>query len=322
MSSSIVTSRYKDQPAITLASDRLAAQFLPGTGAKLASLVYKPLNYELLVQRPWADYHVAPYAVNYVTEGECSGLDDMFPTIDPCFYPDYPWSGTPLPDHGEVWCLPWTCEQEGSEAAPVLHFSTFGVRLPYRLEKWVSLAEAARLHIAYRLTNLAPFDMDFLWAAHPMFIAEEGAELRLPDGIDKVVTAFSATGSLGRHGDEHPWPITTASDGTPRDLRVMRPRSARTSDKFYIKGRMPEGWVGLTYPQSRFLLQLEFPVEMVPYLSILPDEGGWQDLYMIFIEPATAAFDRPDLARLRGMDSTVKARATYEWHLDIRVSPL
>jgi hypothetical protein len=318
----ICATQYKDQPARTLASSRLAAQFLPGVGAKLCSLLYKPQDFELLVQRPDPAYRVAPYAGNYVTEGECSGLDDMFPTIDACYYERYPWAGAPLPDHGEVWTLPWDCEAEEGEDGPALHFTTYGVRLPYRLEKWASIRDEIMLHLAYRLTNLAAFDMDFLWAAHPMFVAEEGAELRLPAGIAKVVTAFSMTGSLGKHGDEYDWPVAALPDGRKRDLRKLRPKSTCESDKYYIKGPMPEGWCCLTYPQSRLLLRLAFPVETVPYLSILPDEGAWQDMYMIFIEPATAAFDRPDVARLRGMGSVVQARATYEWHLDISVGPL
>jgi len=49
------------------------------------------------------------------------------------------------------------------------------------------------------------------------------------------------------------------------------------------------------------------------------DEGGWQDLYSVFIEPATASFDRPDIAQPRGEYLTLKANSTYEWYLEIAV---
>ena len=58
----------------------------------------------------------------------------------------------------------------------------------------------------------------------------------------------------------------------------------------------------------------------VPHLAILPAEGGWQDLYSIFLEPATASFDRLDVAHVRSECSTVKAAATYEWHLDVHLA--
>src|SRR5512133_2380160 len=141
MSAVCHVSRYKDQPAVTLESAMLAAQFLPGIGAKLCSLVYKPAGVELLLQRPAPEYRQAPYDGDYVAQGECSGFDEMFPSIDRGFYEAYPWRGTPLPDHGEVWSLPW----EYSERDAELEFSVHGVRFPYRLEKWVRFTDEGTL---------------------------------------------------------------------------------------------------------------------------------------------------------------------------------
>ena len=66
----IFPSRYKDLEAVTIESEGIKAQFLPGVGAKMASLVYKPLNYELLVQRPGEVYRQQPFDGDYVA-GEC-----------------------------------------------------------------------------------------------------------------------------------------------------------------------------------------------------------------------------------------------------------
>ena len=242
----IRTSYYKDQPAITLESEALVAQFLPGVGAKMCSLLYKPANLELLLQRSNDQYLLAPYDGDYVAQGECSGFDEMFPSIDKCFYEGYPWRGTPIPDHGEVWSIPWNYTEVNGR----LHFATYGVRFPYRLEKWVSFAEDATLHTDYRLTNLAGFDFDFMWAAHMMLNLEEGAELALPDGVRKIVTALSFDGSLGRYGDEFDWPVATLPTGRQRDLRRMQPKAANDVVKYFVKGRIPEGWCSLTYPRS------------------------------------------------------------------------
>lgn len=311
----IYPSRYKDQPAVTLESGALCAQFLPGTGAKLASLVYKPLRYELLVQRPGEQYLLQPYDGNYVA-GECSGFDDMFPTIDECCYPSYPWKGTPMPDHGEVWSLPW----EHTLDQGCLRMSTCGVRFPYRLKKTISFLSDEILHLEYRLENLSSFDFDFMWAAHTMFYLEEGAELLLPPGVGSVMATMSFSGALGRYGDQFPWPAFELPDGTRRDLSKLRPRSARDAEKYFVRGKMPAGWCGLTFPRSDFSLFLSFPVEQVPYLGILPNEGGWQDLYNIFLEPGTASLDRLDVARLHNEYSTVKARSTVRWHLNITLA--
>ena len=308
-------SRYKDQPAITLKSEAIVAQFLPGVGAKMCSLLYKPANLELLMQRPNEQYLLAPYDGDYVAQGECSGFDEMFPSIDKCFYEGYPWRGTPIPDHGEVWSIPWAWEEQDGR----LHFTTYGVRFPYRLEKWLSFVDDATLRTDYRLTNLSDFDFDFMWAAHMMLNLEEGATLTLPDGVRKIVTALSFDGSLGRYGDEFDWPIAQLAGGRQRDLSRLQPKTARDVVKYFVKGSMPEGWCTLTYPHSGITLRLAWPIEPVPYLAVLPNEGGWQDIYNIFLEPATASFDRLDVARVRGECSTVKAGKTYDWYLSIQV---
>jgi hypothetical protein len=312
---SISETRYKDQPAVTIESDVIAAQFLPSIGAKMSSLVHKPLSLELMVQRPNAEYLLQLYDGDYVA-GECSGFDDMFPTIDVCHYEDYPWQGTRLPDHGEVWSIPWDLDIDEDR----LHLATYGVRLPYRLEKWVSFNAPGVLRIDYRLTNLSGFALDFLWAAHTMLNMEEGAQLLLPAGVRHVVATFTIGGCMGDYGRRMAWPVCELPDGTKRDLRVMRPKQTRQADKFYVDGPMPEGWCAFTYPKSGVTLGLSFPVERVPCLGILPNEGGWNDLYNMFLEPCTAPFDRPDVAKLHDAVSTVGPRSTYEWHLAISVA--
>jgi hypothetical protein len=311
----ISTSAYKDQEALTLESKLVCAQFLPKVGAKLASLVYKPLNFEMLVQRPDARYLVQPFDGDYVA-GECSGLDDMFPTIDAYYYDRYPWAGTKMADHGEVWSLPWETAVEGGR----VHFAVNGVRFPYRLEKWAHFTEPGILRLDYRLTNLSDFDLDCVWAAHSMFNLEEGAELVLPKGVKSVLATFDVPGLFGRYGDEYAWPVGTLPDGSARDFRKMRPKATKDCYKYYVKEKMPEGWLGVKYHRSNFSLVMSFPVEQVPYAGVLPNEGGWQDLYNIFLEPCTAPFDRPDAARYRGQGMTLKGRAVQTWHLNITLA--
>ncbi len=315
MKTSIYPSTYKDLQALTMETDCLRAQFIPSQGAKLASLVYKPLDREMLIQRPAPRYAIQPFDGDYVA-GECSGLDDMFPTIDVCYYDRYPWAGTKMADHGEVWSLPWA-ETVGKES---LHFSVNGVRFPYRLEKQVHFSRENVLRWDYRLTNLSAFDLDYVWSAHPMFILEEGAELALPEGVRRFAGTFSLPGHFLTYGDEFSWPVDAFSDGQPRDFRKLQPKSAKLAYKYFIKGKMPEGWCGVKYLQSDFSLFMSFPVAEVPYLGILPNEGGWQDLYNIFLEPCSAPFDRPDAARYRGQVSTLQAGAAREWHLNITLA--
>jgi hypothetical protein len=308
----VYASQYKDQPAITLESDLLCAQFLPSIGSKMCSLVYKPRQVELLVQNASEKYLLQAYDGEYIA-GECSGFDEMFPSIDTCFYESYPWQGTKIPDHGEVWSIAWEHKIDHEQ----LYMSTYGVRFPYKLEKYVTFAAPHIMHIRYVLTNLSDFDFDFMWAAHAMINLEDGVELVLPAEVASVISTFSSSGSMGKYGDEFRWPRFRQVDGTFHDLSKLRPKSARETGKYFVKGKLPAGWCALKYHQSNFTLALSFPVKTVPYLAVLPNEGGWRDLHNIFLEPATASFDRLDVARLHKEFSTVHAHASYDWHLNI-----
>lgn len=311
----IFESRYKDQPAITLESGALRAQFLPGIGGKLCSLVFTPQQFDVLIHKPGAQYRMQPYDGVYV-DGECSGMDDMFPTIDVYHCEQFPWQGTRLPDHGEVWSLPWESTIDGDR----LRMSVHGVRLPYRLEKAISFSDDHTLRCEYTVQNLSQFGFDFLWAAHPMFVLDEDSQIQLPQGVQKIVNVFSSDGSLGKYGDAFDWPLAAQPNGAIRDLTHMAPASAQRVAKYYVKGRMPEGWCALTYPSRGLYLRMNFDADVVPYLGILPNENNFQDLYNIFLEPATSTFDRPDVARLRGEGAHLAGGETRTWHLDISLT--
>ena len=312
----VSASRYKNKDCIILSSGAIAATVIPSPGGKLASLVELSSGYEHMVQRAGPAYRDQPYDGVY-TDGECSGFDDMFPTIDECHYESFPWKGVLLPDHGEVWSLPWEHEVDGG----TLVLRVRGVRLPYLLEKRVSIPAERTLRIDYTLSNETPFDMDFLWAAHVMAHLEEGSRILLPRCCTTAVTALSRSGRMGRYGDAVSWPEFTGPDGTRHRGDVSRQASTADMEKYYFRDALDEGWCAVRAPGGR-LLALSFPAATVPYLGILLNEHAWDDRDNIFLEPCTASFDRIDAARLRGQSSTVKARSTYAWHLCMTVDHL
>jgi galactose mutarotase-like enzyme len=303
--------RYKDVEAAVLENEVLRAAVLPAFGSKLASLVYKPLDCELLWQNPGPLYRRTTYAAAY-TEGEFSGFDEMFPTISRCFYERDPWSGVELPDHGEVWTIPWSHSIQSDE----LRLQVHGVRLPYRLEKRVRL-EGGCLRLAYRVQNLAPVDMDFLWAAHPLFNACPGMELVVPEGMNRIVNSVAGR-RLGPYGAQYDFPMARLPEG-PFALDRVPPKNADGYQKYYFCGRVPAGWCLLYDPEHRLNIGFSYPARAVPYLGIWLNEGGLAGQYNIAPEPATAAMDRPDLARMWGTSSVLETHGTLEWHLNITV---
>lgn len=316
----IKKSLYKDIPSTLLENENLKIELLPGIGAKIVSIYSKKYDYEFLVQAPGNKYRKQEYDGTYI-RGECSGFDDMFPTIDRCYYEEYPWEGTLLPDHGEVWSLKW--DEIVRENA--LHLTVHGVRLPYRLEKSISLPDDDTLRVEYRLVNLSDFPLSFLWAAHIMINIEESTQLILPESVRKGVTVFSKSGRIGGYGDEFDWPAGRSGvSPAATQLDISRSGDVEDMEKYYLKERLSQGYCELKYPDGK-RFELTFSAETVPYLGILMNENGWNNdgewdsLYNIFLEPCTASFDRIDAAELRGQRSVIEPKGEYSWDLSIKV---
>jgi hypothetical protein len=316
MSTKIYQSKYKDVSALTLESDALSVQFLPDYGAKLASLVYKKTGREFMVQDKSTAYKVLEYDGDYGA-AECSGFDDMFPTIDRMFYTDYPWKGIDIPDHGEVCSLRWKAEINDD----MVYMSVYGVRFPYKLEKWISFKDSNHLSIKYKATNLSAFDMDFLWAAHAMINVEEGGQIFVPyEEGSPVTTVFSADPAFGKYDDKIKWPVAMRRDGKLERLDLTSEKKPDGNTyKVYFDDKIPEGWCAYKYNSDNTILKFMFPTETVPYFCIWVNNGCFHDLHNIAMEVCTGAYDRPDAAKVRGQNSVLKADSEYAWYLDIVV---
>lgn len=302
---------YKDQEAIKLSSNAASFTFLPKFGASMVSAMLG--KKEFMIQRPEPYYRTVPFDGNY-EEGECAGMDDTFPTIDTCYYQSFPWNGTKLADHGEIWNTPlaYTVKDDCVE------FSASGVRLPYVFYKKISMIGVTTLRIDYRVTNPTNFPMDFLWSAHTMLRAEPGLKLIVPDDCAKAQTVFHRMGTIGEYADTFEYPVHLDKNGVPQDLSVMtEPRDEKK--KFFFKHPQTQGFCAIEHTDgSRF--EMRYPPEQVPYLGIVQNYGNLLGIYNIFLEPSTSSFDRPDIAKVMGKCSVIPANSDYTWYLEIALS--
>jgi galactose mutarotase-like enzyme len=301
---------YKDVNAVILENDSLKVTLLAEIGSKIASIIYKPLNYEALWQNPGKRYKRTNYGDSYPA-GEFSGFDEMFPSISRCFYENSPWAGVEIPDHGEVWSIPWQYSIEKDHVA----LEVKGVRLPYKLCKKVFL-EDNRIRIEYQATNLSDNDMDFIWAAHPLFNTSKGMEFIVPAGMNKIVNAVPGK-RLPDYGKTYDFPITQLADGSKFNLAVVPEKNDYGYQKYYFVGKVTEGWCIIYNPARKLNIGLSFPKEKVPYLGMWLNEGGWDGQYNIAPEPATAAMDSITAAKLWQASSVLKAGQKIDWHLNI-----
>jgi hypothetical protein len=310
---SITPGPHKDVQGLVFESEALHAIILPQFGGKMASLVHKATGHEHLDQVPGEQFRRAPYGAPY-DSGEPSGFDEMFPTITECFCDVAPWAGTQLPDHGEVWSLPWQCEQTDRE----LRLSVHGVRLPYVLRKTVRFDRPDSILLKYRVENPSACDLPAMWAAHPLFRATPGMRIILPEAVRHIMNTVPGP-ALGGYGERHGFPRVTGADGREYDLSRVGPNEGKHYFKYFVLDPLDEGFAILHDPSTRETVGLAWPVEQVPYLGMWVTEGAWMGRYHVAPEPCTAPFDRWDVARQWGRLPMIPALGSREWSLRITV---
>ncbi|ANS74336.1 hypothetical protein AWM70_06855 [Paenibacillus yonginensis] len=303
--------RVKDLEIWTGETAAMRISLIPSIGSKMISLYNLETGREWLTQSE--DYNAPGYGRPF-TESSGSGWDEMFPTITPCRYPGAPWPEVELPDHGEVWSIPWQAKVDAEGQR--LHCEIRGVRLPYLLSKTYVFPAPDRLRIGYAVKNLSPAPMVFLWAAHPLFRIEEGMEIRVPQGLNEIVVSYTADNRLGRTGEVRGWPQPLADRPDIRLDRTGTPEQG-TAEKYYFAGPLPSGRAGIYDPAKGDGLELVFPVDKVPYLSVWANDGGFEGQYHLALEPATGFLDDLSYARKHGQAAEVGPDRVYEWFLEV-----
>src|SRR5258706_12253463 len=122
--------KFRNWAALKLENDFASLTLIPEIGGKTVSIQSLVTGCEFLWQggsRPYRQPRYSDGFGNY----DASGFDECFPTIGECAYPEFPWQGITVPDHGELWCIPWQHELNVDS----IYLHTYGVRFPYHFEK-------------------------------------------------------------------------------------------------------------------------------------------------------------------------------------------
>jgi len=307
--------KYKDVQSHVLENEILRVEILPKWGAKIASIIFKPIEYELLWQNPNKTFKKSLYAEQFA-EGESACFDDMFPNISSSYYEKAPWKGIEMPDHGEVWSLPWNLTILNQN----IEMEVNGVRFPYRFKKKMHLDEGT-IYLSYEVENLSPYQFDFIWSAHPLFNANANMEFIVPEGMDEIVNSVDGK-RLGSYGSKYNFPEAILDSGKVFRLDKVPPINDFGYQKYYFTTPVTEGWCSLLDPQNEIKIHLEYPKESVKYLGMWLNEGGYAGQYNIAPEPCTGAMDRVDFSNIWGMNSFMKPFETCKWYLNISVNVL
>lgn len=284
----------------------IALTVVPSLGSRIASLVDTETEYEWLIGADGPPIDPPPYGSVYVKH-DFSGWDEMLPTIDPCTYPTTgPFRGRSLPDHGDLWALPWSVEYENGH----LITRAEALSLPLALTRVVTLTRG-KVELAYRLENLGDIALYWLWAAHPLFTATPHTKIVLPREVKHIVEIDGS----GNAQSLHPWPPEPNEplDRLDFDIPPM-------NHKLFVEPDTKIGWARLEDGNSGSSLALSWTADVIPYLGIWKDSGEYTEQGTIALEPMSAYYDSLESAVEHGRAPLLPPGEVAEWKLTVNLA--
>ena len=251
---------------------------LPEAGAKVWQIHYKPLHADILWNHPELHPMRHPLHTSY-DETWSGGWDELFPNDEAGEL-----TGQSLPDHGELWTGSWQAESfRCNDTVGVhLHFTT--PISNFLAEKTLVLrSDSAVLEVNYKLTNQGSGAFPFLWKLHPAFAVSANHRIDFPPMT--VVLEPEFPGTLDGAPLTFPWPDRTVGD-TMLDLRQVPDTSSRAVHFFYGT-ELASGWCGVTNRANKLAAALQFNPEVFSSCWLFATHGGWRELNVAVLEPAT-----------------------------------
>jgi galactose mutarotase-like enzyme len=298
-------------PAIALRSAEVELVIVPTLAGKITNLrrlrgrewLWRSDQIPLAAPRPGA---------SYVETADSGGWDECFPTVGPCPLPGHP--EVALPDHGELWSLPWESRVYDFAGGTAFTGTAKGNLLPYEFHREVILDRAdpvVRFH--YLLRHLGDSPFPWIWSAHPLFNVQPGTTLTLPSV--QQVRVDSAHGRREQPGETIPWPPEGAASFVFKD-----------GEKWAMKvyGDIgPSGRAILTDPRQGEQLEFVIPAESVPQVGIWINCHGWapegkRPYFNLALEPCIGAPDRLDEAvESWRLAQTLSPGEVREWGFEV-----
>lgn len=311
---------YKSVESVIIENDYLKVEFLPRYGSKMASLISKKTGREFLFQQENMETLKIPNYADAFNLYDSSGFDECFPSIDATMYPVGKYRGVEIPDHGEVWALPWDLEID--EENEVLEFEVLSPKLPYKLSKRVSLNDN-KIQTIYTVFNLnKEEEFKYIWTPHSLIKCDENMKINVPDRLKTIMSVEKSTEHLGEWGTIHDYPITkSAKTQNNIDMSRIEAVTANNCEKFYFLEKLQEeDTCGVECLLTGEKMTYKCDNDMVPYLGIWKTQGGYRGDYNIALEPCTGVYDDLYVANSIGKVKSVPAGGKVNWKFEIEIN--
>lgn len=319
---SIATSYDGGFEAVVVDTGAVSFSVLPELGGKIASLHDQRSGREWLWRHPRLPYRQVAPESSYVEAADTGGWDECFPTVDRCAYPEPPWRGAALPDHGELWSQPVALDVSTTAEQLVLDALWHGRVLPYRFRRRITAQSGSGLlRCEYRVDNLGAHPLRHSYCAHPLIAVEPGMRLRVPDAA-RFHISVAQPAAIVRRDELLRFPFEVALGEHTMGLDVLPPRDAGIALKVWSEP-LAEAWAALRAPDGELHLRWgggEWSQLALWFnLGALGMDGG-AAYYNLGFEPCIGAQDSLAAAVASGLAASVPAGGSQSWWIEVELS--
>lgn len=291
MATTIKDSKHLNMEAYSIENDKLQIKVLKDFGGKVGSIYHKELDYEVLFQPTKGKYEIPKIGEAY-EKYDTSGIDEMLPTINPCFYPN---SYKEMNDHGDIWAQKWKYEILGDKLFTTVRSDT----LKLDLERTISLVDE-EIIFDYKLKNLTKQAHFYLWAFHGLLNFDDTTELE-----------FSTDSKILNVRDDMKYNF---------DYRKLSEYEDKAEYKFYFVDEIENGNVKIYQKSKNALIEMNFDTDINKYLGVWITKGAFKNEYNLAIEPTNGFYDSLDRAFKNNKIAIIESGEEKEWNLKLLVT--
>jgi galactose mutarotase-like enzyme len=289
-----------------LRSEVVEVRVVPELGARILGLrdrrsgrewLDRPLGSRLFRNGPGDDF----------TKSTFAGADECIPTVGACR-----WKNRELPDHGEVWSLPWTVDAEAWKRGAL----TTSVRLPItplRFSRTLSLDDDTVV-LDYEVENLGTEPEDFLWALHPLIAIQQEDRLVLPAEVESLRVECAVSPAHLPTGDVWAWP------GPGAAIHLERLDLGGEGYAKLFAGPLRTGEAAVANPRTGDRIEFRWSPDENPWLGIWLTRGGFRGFHHLAIEPTNGCGDALAAAKNSPFAAPLPPQGIRSWRINLRLS--
>lgn len=282
--------------SIVMESDFIKLSILPDIGFKIASIIYKPKNKEFLFQPTLGKYEIPVYGDDF-EKYDTSGMDEMLPTIDKCTYPEGKCKGNELPDHGDLWSIPWNVSVVDNKIIGSINLKS----LPLEFQKTISFENRNIIRMDYKVKNCSSENIYYLWALHGLNVFNENTKFIFSDEMKDVLN------------------VANKEDLSLIDLQYLKNYEDEKSHKYYFTNEIKNGTVGLDYTDENIKYIINYDPKINPYLGVWITKGGFKGEYNCALEPSNGFYDNLNHAYHKEKLPYLNPLEEREWTIYIEI---